>query len=122
MMTALFPTLKGAARPITTYHHIKQALQIYVRFSARLLPPDPIKSQMNTKMNSATPPAPATSHKNQVKILCTVLTEPSALMYAEAFKWVLEDHRYVGADWMTFSLSLIFSHLFQCRQVLPHGP
>ena len=25
MMTALFPTLKGAARPITTYHHIKHA-------------------------------------------------------------------------------------------------
>ena len=23
--TALFPTLKGAARPITTYHHIKHA-------------------------------------------------------------------------------------------------
>ena len=25
MMMALFPTLKGAARPITTYHHIKHA-------------------------------------------------------------------------------------------------
>ena len=25
MMTALSPTLKGAARPITTYHHIKHA-------------------------------------------------------------------------------------------------
>ena len=25
MMTALFPTLKGAARPTTTYHHIKLA-------------------------------------------------------------------------------------------------
>ena len=24
-MMALFPTLKGAARPITTYHHIKHA-------------------------------------------------------------------------------------------------
>ena len=32
---------------------------------------------------------------------CTVLADPSAMMYAKAFKWVLEDHPYVG-----FSLSL----------------
>ena len=48
MMMALFPTLKGAARPITTpittYHHIKHA--------------------------------PATSHKNQVNSLYMIALEP----------------------------------------------
>ena len=47
-------------------------------------------------------------------LLCstgTELTDPFAMMYAEAFKWVLEDHPYVGCEWrvQTDSLSLSLS-------------
>ena len=30
-------------------------------------------------------------HRVLLCSMCTVLTDPSAMMYAEAFKWVLED-------------------------------
>ena len=32
--------------------------------------------------------------------------DPSAMMYAKAFKWVLEDRPYVGCEFRSLSLSL----------------
>ena len=34
---------------------------------------------------------------------CTVLADPSAMMYAKAFKWVLEDRPYVGCEFRSLS-------------------
>ena len=36
--------------------------------------------------------------------MCTVLADPSAMMYAKAFKWVLEDRPYVGCEFRLSSL------------------